>query len=357
MATIRQAKEDKEIRRLGVNNVRQAYIDLASDYNRIVNNDILLCPKCNTWQKAETGFYFDKNYATERYPICKRCILAMVEQRKNDKDEPNENKESVMHVLQMMDRVFDEGFYDECVKGARDEVKEKNRSSPFATYITAIQSLPNWRGKTWKDSIFLDEDSQTDTSEINENSRILKAAKKRFGEEYSPQDLIFLEQEYQDWIRRYPCENKAQEVLYKNAAYVELNIEKAQKEGRDTKDLLKSLQEIMTSLQIKPSQSNSNALTEAKTFGQLIEKWEDEWNGGCPIPEVDPELKDVDKIGLYLDTFFRGHMAKMMGLKNAFSNLYERFIKKYAVEQKGYSEDADSELIFEQIFGKDGDEL
>ena len=357
MATLRQAKEDKEIRKLGVNNVRQAYIDLASDYNRIVNNDILLCPKCNTWQKAETGFYFDKNYATERYPICKRCILAMVEQRRNDKDEPNETKESVMYVLQKMDRVFDEGFYDECVKGARDEVKEKNRNSPFATYITAIQSLPNWKGKTWNDSIFSDGDSQVDNTEVNENSRILKAAKKRFGEEYSPQDLMFLEQEYQDWIKRYPCENKAQEVLYKNAAYVELNIEKAQKEGRDTKDLLKSLQEIMTSLQIKPSQSNSNALTEAKTFGQLIEKWEDDFDGGRPIPDPDPEFEDVDKIGTYIDIFFRGHLARMMGLKNGLSKLYESFIKKYSVEKHVYEEDSDSEAIFDKLFGKDGDEL
>ena len=50
------------------------------------------------------------------------------------------------------------------------------------------------------------------------------------------------------------------------------------------------------------------------TFGQLIDKWEQE----KPIPEPDEEFKDVDKIGLYIDVFFKGHLSKMMGLKNAF---------------------------------------
>ena len=352
MARLIQPKEDKEIRRLGVNNVRQAYMDLAADYNRIINNDVLLCPKCNTWQKAETSFYFDKNYATERFPICKRCLLQMVEQRKSDKDEPNETKDSVMKVLQMMDRVYDEGFYDECIKGARDEVKEKNRSSPFATYITAIQSLPNWRGMTWKDSIFLDNDNQTDNAEINENSRMLKAAKKRFGEDYTPQDLMFLEKEYQDWVQRYACETKAQELLFQRIAFTQLAIDKAQKQGNDTDKLDKTLQDLMSSNSIKPNQSTANALTEAKTFGQLIQKWEE----NKPVPEPEEDFKDVDKIGLYIDVFFKGHLSKMMGLKNAFSSLYERFMSKYTVKKPQYNEDTDSEELFEQIFGSAMDE-
>ena len=109
-------------------------------------------------------------------------------------------------------------------------------------------------------------------------------------------------------------------VLYENICITELNIDKKQKNGRDIKDDLKTLQDLMTSLQIKPSQTNSNALTEAKTFGQLIEKWEDEWDGGKPIPEPDPDFADIDKIGTLIDVFYKGHLAKMMGLKNGFTN-------------------------------------
>ena len=88
------------------------------------------------------------------------------------------------------------------------------------------------------------------------------------------------------------------------------------------------------------------------TFGQLIDKWEQE----KPIPEPEEEFKDVDKIGLYIDVFFKGHLSKMMGLKNAFSALYERYIAKYTVKKPEYDEDVDSEVLFDKIFGKSIDE-
>ena len=116
MARLIQPKEDKEIRRLGVNNVRQAYMDLAADYNRIINNEVLLCPMCNNWIKADTGFYYDKRFETSRFPICKRCIMMIVEQKKKPTDEPNETKESVQKILHLMDRIYDDKFYDDCVK-------------------------------------------------------------------------------------------------------------------------------------------------------------------------------------------------------------------------------------------------
>ena len=160
---------------------------------------------------------------------------------------------------------------------------------------------------------------------------------------------MFLENEYQDWIKRYPCENKGQEVLYKQICFIELNIDKAQKEGKDTKDLLKSLQDVMTSLQIKPSQNNSNALTEAKTFGQLIAKWEE----SKPIPEPDEDFKDVDHISEYVDVFMRGHLAKMMGLKNGYSEKYDSYISQYSAKKHEYEEDETSPSMYDQIFGSD----
>lgn len=54
-----------------------------------------------------------------------------------------------------------------------------------------------------------------------------------------------------------------------------------------------------------------------------------------------------------VDVFFKGHLARMMGLKNGFSHLYEKYMKKYTVSQPQYDEDSGSEAIFEQIFGKE----
>lgn len=347
MSRLIQAKSEKEIRKLGVANVRQSYIDLARDYERITNNDVLLCPKCNTWQKADSSYYADSSYAVGRFPICKRCLINMVEQREKDADKPNETKESVQKVLQMMNRVYDDAFYEDCVKGALDETKEKNRNSPFATYITATSSLPQWKGKTWEDSIFGDSLPGQTEEEINENSRVVKAARKRFGRDYSTQDLYFLENQYEDWISRYECNTKAQEEIFERLSWKKLEINKATKAGLPTKDLDKTYQELLNTANITPKQTGMDTFADAQTLGTLIQKYEET----RPLPEIDEELADVDKIGLYIDSFFRGHAAKMLGLKNAFTNIYEKVMSKYTVKPPEYEDDEDSEDVFNKIFG------
>ena len=347
MADLKQAKTSKDISRLGVTNLREEYNKLATDYNRIMDRDVLLCPSCGSWIKAETGFYLDKRYVTERFPICKRCIMKMVEQRNSDRDEPNETKESVQKVLQMMDRVYDDNFYEDCVKGATDGVKEKNRSSPFATYITATGSLPNWKGKTWADSDFGDSLNSVDQQEIKLNQKTLRNAKKRFGSGYTNEEYMLLENEYSDWVTRYECSTKAQEEVFENLSILKLLKQRALKKGESTRDLDKQQQDWLDTGKLKPKQNSLDAMSDAQVMGTLIQKWEEE----RPLPEIDPELQDVDKIGLYLDVFFRGHTSKMLGLKNAFSHIYEKIMSKYTVNNPQYNADEDSEYIFEKVFG------
>lgn len=352
MARLMQAKSEAEVRKLGLANVREAYLNLASDYNKIVDRDILFCPSCGDWLKADTGFYFDKNYASDRYPICKRCLLKMVEQRKNDKDEPNETKESVQRVLQMMDRVYNDKFYDDCIKGALDETNEKMRNSPFATYITAIQSLPQWKGKTWKDSDFGDASMSVDEKETKIIQKTVKNAKKRFGFGYTDEEYMFLEDEYQDWITRYECNTKAQEEIFENISVLKLLKKRALVNGEPTKDLDKQQQDWFDAGKLKPKQNSSDALSESQTLGTLLQKYEET----RPLPEIDPELEDIDKIGLYIEAFFRGHTSKMIGVKNTFSHIYEKVMSKYTVTKPQYNDEGDSEAIFEKVFGTAIDE-
>lgn len=353
MAHMLQAKTEDEVKSMTVSNVKKAYNLLADTYNKIINKKLLYCHKCGEHLSAETTFYSDDNYASGKFPICKKCIMNMVEQKSKKTDEPNETKESVQKVLHLMDLPYNDEFYEACIKGAGDSetgFKEKNRKSPFATYITCLKSLPQWKGMTWADSDFgMGEQDQEDIKIVQ---KTLKAAKKRFGNSYNNEELMFLENEYQDWQKRYPIENKSQEVLYKQICFIQLNIDKAQRAGKDTKDLLKSLQEVMSSLQIKPSQNNSNALTEAKTFGQLIASWEENY----PIPEPDEDFKDIDGISEFVDVFMRGHLAKMMGLKNGYSEKYDSYIAQYSAKKREYEEDETSKSIYDQLFGGDLDE-
>ena len=345
MATLKQSKTANEIKKLAVNRVREEYNLLATDYNRIINNDVLLCPVCGRWQATDTSFYMDKRYIADRFPICKRCLVAMVEQREKDTDPPNETKQSVQRVLQLMDRVYDDEFYESCVKGALDDVKEKTRNSPFATYITAILSLPNWKGMTWKDSKFgVMGDSSDDVRLIQ---KTIKSGRKRFGSGYSDEEYMFLENEYQDWVGRYECNTKAQEEVFENLAICKLLKRKALVSGKPTKDIDAQITSWMSAGNVQPKQNSMDALSDAQTFGTLIQKFEEE----RPCPEIDPELQDVDQIARYIDTYYKGHMCKMLELDNNFSHLYEEEMRKYTVDKPQFDDEEDSESIFAKIFG------
>lgn len=348
MAKLIRAKSDKEIAKVGVMALRKDYSALAADYNKILNNDYLVCPMCGEWLKADTGFYSDSKYSTGRFPVCKRCLLQMVEQRTGDNDEPHETKESVQRVCQFMDVVYDDNFYEQCVKGALDETKEKNRNAPWSTYITALKSLPNWRGYTWKDSSFNDGESAS----IEEDRKPRTEIVKMFGSGFTTEDYLYLQDQYDDWCNRTAVDSKSQQLYVVRICFKQLDIWKAQKAGIDTSKLDASLNELMNAANLQPRQNVSNAATDSLTFGQLIERWEQE----KPIPEPSDEFKDVDGIGKYIRVWFTGWLCKALGLNaNVFTKEYDEEIAKYVVEKPDYTDEGGADAIYDRLFGVEGD--
>lgn len=345
MAYLKQAKTEAEIKSATVSKVKQYYNELASDYNKLIEQDYIICPTCGE-PISRSNYYTSKEYAIGVYPECKKCILEEVEQRKNKNDKPNETKDSVKHMLQKMNLPYIDSLYESCCKDVADSVNEKNRKSPFLAYLVPIKSLPQYKNKTWTDSEF-ELGFVTDEEETKINSKTIKNGKKRFGLGYSNEDYMFLENQYQDWITRYECNTKTQEEIFERLSFKKWEINKATKSGQSTKDLDKTYQELMTTANIAPRQTSMDTMADAQTFGTLIQKYEET----RPLPEIDPELQDVDKIGLYIDVFFKGHASKMLGLRNRFSNIYEKFMAKYTVKPPEYDEETDSEILFEKIFG------
>lgn len=347
MARLIQAKSSKEVAKLTVTTLRNEYNALADGYNELIDGKKLFCPKCGEWLKAETGFYSNKNFITGRYPECKRCIMQEVEQRANDTDEPNETKESVQRVLQKMDLVYDDDFYEQCVKGALDDAKERNRNSPFAIYISSILSLPNWKNKAWKDSKF----NKIEISE-KETREPRPEIKKMFGSGFTTEDYLYLQDQYDDWCQRTAVDSKAQQLYVVRICFKQLDIWKAQLAGADTTKLDTSLNDLMNAANLQPRQNVSNAATDSLTFGQLIERWEQD----RPIPEPTEEFKDVDGIGKYIRVWFTGWLCKALGLNaNVFTKEYDEEIKKYTVEKPDYTDEGGADAIYDRLFGTEGD--
>lgn len=349
MAVMKAAKTPQQIKRLGVAATRDEYNDLAKSYNSILDYKKLLCPVCGSWEHAKEGFYSDQRTVTGRFPICKSCIKMIVEQKRNKNDEPNETKESVQYVCQLMDIPYIDSFYEDCVEGTKDPNSKFAGNAGFIPYITSIKSLPNWKGKTWKDSEFPEEEE-----EIYEDSVVRKPRKniiKLFGSGFTDSDYLYLQDQYDEWVARTQVDSKSQETYIVRICFKLLDIWKAQKEGKDTKDLDKSLNDLMAAANLQPKQNKGNEATDSLSFGELIQRWEEE----RPITETDPEFKDVDGIGKYIRVFFAGHLGKAVGLKNAYTDEYDEYMKDYTVDKPEFTEDGGSEEIYDKLFGSEGD--
>lgn len=343
MAKIIQPKTTNELNKLPVSKVRRAYESLANCYKKIINRNILLCPKCGDFL-LESGFYQSEEYVTDRFPICKRCLKAMVEQRDNELDEPNETKESVQRVLQMMNKIYDNSYYEHCVKAWEEGTQEIERKSPFSIYIAGVQSLPQFRGKTWAHSTFGAEGSIVKIT----NKKPKSKTRKIFGVGYTDEEYLYLEEQFEDWCERTQVDTKSQETYIVQICLLLLDIDRDRKRGKDVSKKLKALDDLMGSAKLQPKQNVGNASTDGLTFGQLIEKWENE----DPIPEPDDEFKDVDNIGKYLKTWF-GWLAKALGLSNAYTKEYEEEIKKYTVEKPDFNDENSSTAVYDSLFGGD----
>ncbi len=344
MATLPNPLTEEEIKKMPIAKLRTSTIEMTKSYSKLVNHELLICPKCGT-AIAPRGYYTDSRFITGYYPICKNCLRRIAEQRTSDTEEPNETKESIKTVLKMLDRPFINNVYDAARKMVANNTNERAKSSIFAAMIPQLCSLPTYQNLKWKDSDpdILEEESVQMT---DENAHLIQNGRRHFGN-YSNEDLIFLETNYEDYIHRYPCESKAQETLFSQVCQTQLQIKKANQSGKDTKDLTKTLLDLYGALGIKPSQNNLDNLIESQTFGTLIEEWEKH----DPIGEPDPEFKDVNKIGMLVDVFFKGHLCKSLEIANGFSALYDKFMEKYTVK-KPNGENDNTETLFNKIFGK-----
>lgn len=289
-----------------------------------------------------------------KIPYCKQCVEKFYQQYY----EKYINEGCLTPELNAVRRVcmaLDIYFSIKVFNSAMDKIKrDKINISPMGQYMKQIQ-LQQYQKKSYDTTILEEEQEEYEVRPIGDISDSIKTDKKImefFGSGFSNEDYEYLNREYEDWTARHECNTKAQEEVFKRICFKQLEILKATRRGEDTKNLDATFQSLLETAKLQPKQNAGDATADNQTFGTLIDKWENE----RPIPEIDEELKDVDRIGWYIDVFFRGHLSRMMGLKNGLSNLYSKFMKKYTVEKPEYSDEENSEVLFDTIFGNPSSE-
>lgn len=303
---------------------------------------------------VETNFYksfgnFFDNIG--KIPYCKQCVEKFYQyyfDKYTNEGCLNPEERAVKRVCMAMDIYYSKANFDSAMK----KINQDNMNiSPMGQYMKTI-SLTQYKGKSYDNTVSEDEQKELATSLMDmsnvSNRKVDEETVRFFGAGFTDEDYEFLKEQYDDWVTRHECQTKAQEEVFKRICFKQLEILKATRRGEDTKNLDDTFQKLLDTAKLQPKQNSGDTMSDAQTFGTLIDKWENT----RPIPEVEEELKDVDKIGLLIHVFFTGHMAKVLNLGSSLSNLYDKFIKKYTVEKHVDSGESDNEILFDKIFGK-----
>lgn len=336
----------------------------------VVNPATLHCMCCNKEYSSDNFYDSDslQYKSVGKLPYCQNCIDEIYQgyiKNFKEKEYKNPEKKAVQRLCMAFDLYYNDKIFDNAMSDyEKNKAKSKN-DLVFITFYFRHIKLYQYRKENYNSTIFKDHQEIKNSEKVmsifnesdNEQQRIVNKASKFFGSGLSDDDYIYLQSEYDDWTARHECRDKSQEELIKQICFTQLALFKAVRSGDDSKvkDLNATLIKQMDAANLQPKQNKNNTVAETQTFGTLIEQWENT----RPIPEVDKDLKDVDKIGLFLDVFFRGHLARMMGLKNGVSRYYDEYMKQFTVKKpKGKSQDGDedtveddSEVIFDTLFG------
>ena len=275
-----------------------------------------ICANSNCSKKGKEQ-PMDNFYATSspcfednKIHICKTCCLFIIDEKGFD------GFQSIMKLI-------DKPIYIDRFKGN------------YGDYIRQVNSLPNYRADKYENSNLFDESKMIQVEKEKEYKSKIEVDVDEdiidyWGNGYSEDEYQFLENEKIKLETSFECPDYGMEMIMKDICFINLDIEKIRQERNSANqktitNLIETRSKLMNDANMKPIQATGAEGNEQITFGTLIKKWENE----RPVPKpIDDEMKR------YIDTYMVGHLAKMEGLNNELTQLYDEEISKYTVEFK-----------------------
>ena len=307
----------EEVSKTNVADLRILYNKLAETHTGIMERKLVYCPTCDDF-RAKSAFYEDKRFGSGVYPQCKECLKKEALDYDKKTDTYKDNRKKTIDVFRKLDLPFIQTIYDRALTALEEDTGDGYRAlrggTAYGSLLTTVKSLDQYNNWGFNKSQY----DETAVYESEDLVEIRPEIRKIFGDGFTESDYRYLQDKYDDFKQRTMVDSISQEQYVVLICFNLLNQWKAQKAGQDTKDLIKSYNDLMSAANLQPKQNVGNAATDALSFGQLIEKWEQEE----PIPEPDEEFKDVDGIGKYISVYFYGHLCKALGIKNRYSKEY-----------------------------------
>lgn len=311
------------------------------------------CTRCGTRYPKRKGNFAVSYAALYRgigtLSVCKNCVDAMYTYYFQQARKP---EDAVRQVCRKLDLFYDDAIYQSVV----------SKSVPRTLIDQYIAKLNQQRymGMSYDDTLIrentmwqfgIKEEEQVPVSvvepepaddpidepeEIEEEIPIDQSLIDFWGDGLDAESYDTLQRRYEEW-RGDGTFDIATEMLVKQICLTELDIARDRAEGKSPEKDIQILNSLMGSANLKPAQKQKTDDTQALAeipLGVWLYRYENQ----KPLPEVDDELKDVNRIRKYVFTWM-GHLCKMLDIKNAYSDLYDEAMEKYSVQKPEYDED------------------
>ena len=316
------------------------------------------CCRCGIAYGRQKGFFpvsHSPMYRGSGYlPVCNECIEGLYDDYRRTL---GDDKAAMHRICMKLDLYWHEGIYGMVEKSAGVHSRIRN-------YIGKT-NLYRYLDKTYDDTIKeglstmvtnipppeelkAEEEAEEILPEISDEVKLF------WGPGYGAKMYYELEERRKYWMSKYPdvALDIGTEAIIRQICNLEIDINHDRAAGKTIDKSVNVLNTLLGSANLRPAQQQKTEdaaqAVDRRPFGVLIHVREND----RPIPEPDLEFKDVDNIVRYISIWFLGHLSKMLGIKNAYSKLYEDEMAKRRVERPEF-EDEDDEGLFNEIFASD----
>lgn len=280
-------------------------------------------------EMAMNSFYVSHSWLYKnnsgRMPICKECFYN--EYRKllifyNDE------VKALYHICMKLDIYYDKELINKSQENiANDEL------GLLKTYMKNVNSLRQYKGKCSVESTsheildvnaineieekYIKEIEEFKNIEVEykfESKKITKDIRRKWGNEYSEEECVLLEDYYDYYFNTYNHDNDPTKLDHiREVCTFKLIIAEAKRTKPINYQLIEKfhnlIRQTLNSAGLSPSQRRGAGESHDEIFGKKVYLYETE----RPIPEVQDELKDVDKFWKYILRYIIKPFAMVKG--------------------------------------------
>ena len=342
--------------------------------NIVVSSDRAICSRCGaSYSGLKEAFpvsYAPQYKGLGHIPICRKCINHMYNEYFA---QCRNNKSAVRQMCRKLDLYWNEDIFNNVML----------RSTSNTVMLRYIQKTATvtYAGKCYDDTLIEEETlwdfPDTEKPKVEEPVKEEPIDVEEHDEEDIdiPQEVIDfwgagfskkmykeLEQRREYYMSQLPKDEVldiGSEVLIRQLCNLEVSIAHDSAAGKSIEKSVNALNTLLGSLNLKPAQKK-NDTEEQELSSTPLGVWLYRYENKRPLPDVNENLKDKNHIKKYIFTWM-GHLGHMLGIKGAYTKLYDEEISRLKVERPEFADEDDEDLLIDSYSkpytdtGQDGD--